>query len=449
MRAALPALAVVCSCGHPDGSPVSAAHDEPARDAAPAATVAEVAGKPLGMPDVGSYAWRKRPGQSAFRAARKAEEHGDWPGVVTACERALSADPSHLEAAWLLAVGYAKLGKTTEILAPLQTAEAGDFGKWGPPSLELPALQTFGATPAGQAWHRRVDGDRAAYTASLAHSVVVISSGDLYAYEPEPRRWYRLTRTSGAVLGALPAPSTHQIAYVTRAHTKNGPKLGVGIVDLGTGLTTRPAEVGAPAFVVAYNASSTAFWIGSGAPATWRQLDADAKLHPVVATGRPSGHWLDVTGKTARLHRLPDDNSLAGAVRIGRSNRVVSVPSPGLIDGNTIVWSPDRVHLAFVAQLDEHCTPGKQGVAAAAFVVDAATGHASELERASGGLAIDWLSDRRLAIAGDHGVSLVELDTSTRTPLEGATGLGAPRRRPRCTPDVADDTGPDEPDAGD
>ena len=433
-----------------------AGHDEPVHDAALAAPVAEVVGRPLGMPDVGSYAWRKRPGHSAFRLARKAEEHGDWPGVVTACQRALAANPSHLEAAWLLAVGYAKLGKTADVLAPLQVAEAGDFGKWGPPSLELPALQTFGATSAGQAWHRRVDGDRAAYTSALAHSLVVVSNGDLYAFEPEPRRWYRLTRTSGAVLGALSAPSAHQIAYVTRAHTKNGPKLGVGVIDLGSGLTTRPAEVGTTAFVVAYNPKATAFWIGSGAPATWRQLDAD-KLHPVIATGRPPGHWLDVTGKTARLHRLPvsdvsadwDDNSLAGAVRIGRSNRVVSVPSPGLIDGNTIVWSPDRVHLAFVAQLDEHCTPGKQGVAAAAFVVDAATGRASELERASAGLAVEWLSDRRLAVAGDHGVSLVELDTNARTPLDGASGLGAPRRRPRCTPDLADDTGPDEPDAGD
>src|SRR4029079_12198382 len=113
-------------------------------------------------------------------------------------------------------------------------------------------------------------------------------------------------------------------------------------------------------------------------------------------TARPAGPWLDVAMKgTARLHALPpnitadwDDQSLASAVRIGTSNRVVSVPSPGLIDGNSAAWSPDRAHLACVAQLDDHCAAG--AVNTAAFVADAATGGAKELERAAGGIALMW-----------------------------------------------------------
>ncbi|HEY6177312.1 MAG TPA: hypothetical protein VIX73_22805, partial [Kofleriaceae bacterium] len=122
------------------------------------------------------------------------------------------------------------------------------------------------------------------------------------------------------------------------------------------------------------------------------------------------------------------------------SNRVVSVPSPGLIDGNTAAWSPDRVHVAFVAQLDDHCAAG--AVNTAAFVADASTGATRELERAAGGIALEWLADRKLAIAGDRGVAIHSLDGGAAPILiDGAGGLIIPRERPRCTAvEPSDDT---------
>jgi hypothetical protein len=132
---------------------------------------------------------------------------------------------------------------------------------------------------------------------------------------------------------------------------------------------------------------------------------------------------------------------------------VVSVASPGLIDGNTATWSPDRVHLAFVAQLDDHCTAG--AVNTAAFVADASTGGTTELERAAGGIALQWLAERKLAIAGDHGVTIRSLDDGAPPiTIEGATGLMIPRERPRCAPTEpadapADDSDPPDPATGD
>jgi hypothetical protein len=174
----------------------------------------------------------------------------------------------------------------------------------------------------------------------------------------------------------------------------------------------------------------------------WRQLDDDHHLHPLPAhTPRPAGAWLEVTARgAAHLHAMPpnvtadwDDQSLASAIRIGTSNRVISVPSPGLIDGNTAAWSPDRVHVAFVAQLDDHCTAG--AVNTAAFVADASTGGTTELERAASGIALTWLAERQLAIAGDHGVTVHSLDDGAPPiAIEGATGLMIPRGRPRCAP---------------
>jgi len=426
----------------------------------------------LGLPEVAAYGWRKRGGQPAFRLAREAEARGDWAAVVAACEQALAADPVHLEASWLSAVGLAKLGKLDQVLAPLSRAAAGDFSKWGQASLELPGMQGFLATAAGAAWRRRVEQDRRRFAEAIARSVIVTAAGELYGVELPARRWYRLTRSAGVVVGALAVPAAHRIAYVARTRRKAtrapgrepGRELGIGVVDLVGVKTWQPIPIGPGPIAVAYSARPPlGLWIGTGAARAvqWRQLDDDYRLHPLPPrTARPAGPWLEVTAHAAHLHALPpdvtadwDDQSLASAIRIGTSNRVISVPSPGLIDGNTAAWSPDRVRVAFVAQLDDHCAPG--AVNTAAFVADAATGRLRELERAAGGVALAWLTDRTVAVAGDRGVAVHSLDDGVGSILiDGADGLIIPRERPRCAPpeprdDPGEDAEPAEATAGD
>ncbi len=422
-----------------------------------AETALEVEGAPLGLPALEAFGWRTRAGQAAFRLARKAEQNGDWAQVITTCQQALAADPGHLEASWLLAVAAAKLGKMDQVLAPLLRASAGDFAKWGQASLELPGLQAFLATPLGQAWRRRVEQDRALFAQAITRSVIVTAGGELYAFEVEAGRWYRLTRTSGTVVGAIALPEAHRIAYVSRARPNAKRELGIGLIDLPRGKASGAVPLATTGPIsVAYSAKPPlGIWIGAGArPIAWRQIDDDYHLHAVPGRAvRPPGPWLDVAAKgSVRLHALPpnvtadwDDQSLASAIRIGTSNRVVSVPSPGLIDGNTAAWSPDRVHFAFVAQLDDHCTAG--AVNTAAFVADASTGATRELERAAGGIALQWLGDRRIAIAGDHGVTIRSLDDgASAIAIPGAAGLMIPRERPRCAPEESRDTAPEDPD---
>jgi hypothetical protein len=377
-----------------------------------------------------------------------------------ACQQALAADPDHLEASRLYAVGLAHLGKIDQVLAPLSRAAAGDFARWGQASLELPALQGFLATPVGEAWRRHVEQDRERYIASVARSVIVTADGELYAFEVETGRlirWIRLIRTSGRVLGALAIPAAGKIAYVSRTRLAGKRELGIGIIDLARGKSSGPVGLGtAGPVTVGYSAKPpVGFWIGAGAPRSvaWRQFDDEYRLHALPSrTARPGGPWLDVTARgSVHLHALPpnvtadwDEQSLASAIRIGTSNRVVSVPSPGLIDGNTAAWSPDRVHFAFVAQLDDHCTAG--AVNTAAFVADVATGGTRELERAAGGIALQWLTERKVVIAGDHGVTIHSLDDGVPPiAIAGATGLLIPRERPRCAPVEPDKESPDEP----
>jgi hypothetical protein len=115
---------------------------------------------------------------------------------------------------------------------------------------------------------------------------------------------------------------------------------------------------------------------------------------------------------------------------------------PGQIDGSTVAWAPDHSHLAFVALLDD-CKPN--GAAAAVFVAEASTGRLDELERAANGFAVEWVGDRKLAIAGDHGVELIELGGKPSV-LDGADGVLAPKRRPKCAaPEAVDEPPPDEP----
>jgi hypothetical protein len=423
------------------------------RDATPTDAAVEIDGADLGLPDLASFGWRKRGGEAAFQSARKAEDRGDWAEVVTICRQALAFDPGHLDASWLLAVGLAKLGQLDQVLGPLQRAAAGDYLKWAQASLELPGMQPFLATAVGAAWRRRVEQDRTRFAQAIARGVIVTADGDLFAVVLDSGRWYRLTRSPGFVVGAIAVPEARRIAYVARSRRHGVRELGIGMVDFALGRSSRPVSLGTPGpIAVAYSARApVGAWIGNGgARATaWRQLDDDFKLHALPPrTARPPGPWLEVTPRgAAHLHAMPpnvtadwDDQSLASAIRIGTSNRVVSVPSPGLIDGNTAAWSADRVHLAFAAQLDDHCAPG--AVNTAAFVADASTGAVRELERAAGGIAVQWMAERRLAIAGDHGVSIVSIDgAEPPIVINGATGLVIPRERPRCTaPDLPEPT---------
>jgi hypothetical protein len=437
-------LAACSGSTHADGNgsatPGSAAPLPPS----PAVAV-ELPSRPLGLAELDGYRWRARGGQAAFRIARKAEQRDDWSAVASACTKALALDPSNLEAAWLLAAADGALGKQTELVAPLQLAVAGDFGKWADASLELPALQAWHATPTGQAWRRRVDADRAGYAAALARSVVVVAGGDLFGYDlgGNPPRWYRLTRTYGGVVAALALPETHRLAYVTRA--RRGARFGVGIVDLATGHATRPADVGTGWPIVVEPRTAGGVWLrGVMARTAIGFVGEDGKLaaatpnaeHPAVASLRVVGTSARLDRRAAEITADFDDHGLASQIRLDSSKRVVSVPSPGQIDGSSIAWSPDRVRVALIAQLEDRCSEGARA-AVAVFVVDAATGVMKSVERATGGLALEWLTDGRLAVAGDHGVSVYDLEHPGAAPIAipGATDLVTPRRVPRCLRD--------------
>jgi len=437
--------------GGSNSAQVQPGREERPADAQQAPPVAppEISELPVGGSAHAAFAWAGRAGQAAYEAAREAEARQDWAAMVSAARGALAADPAHLEAAWLLSLGLARLGEHAAVVAPLHAAVAGDFGRWGEESLVHPALTAFLASAPGAAWREHVERDRAAYLDALARATIVLAGGDLYAVDVDASRWLPLTRTGGAVIGAL-RPTRDRLAYVVRDTASSTPVLALGTIELAHGRTTSPVSIATPGPVtLAYSTRSpVGFWLGSSVPkARWRHRKDDGTLARLPAKTRaPAGPRLEIDPRSLQLRSLPiekisadwDEHGLASAIRLGSSNRVVSAPGAALIAGHTIAWSPSRAHLAFVAQPDAPCAPG--AISALAYVANAATGTVTEVGRATGGLAISWIGERRLALAGDDGVTIVELDGGPTRLLAGATDLLVPRTGRAC----ADEETPDE-----
>ncbi|MFT3692595.1 MAG: hypothetical protein QM831_05610 [Kofleriaceae bacterium] len=438
----------------------SACRDTPAPEPTPAkrdagSAIPDAAGRPaaprserpLGLADQQAWEWRARAGHPVFREARKLEDAHDWAGVAAACDRALAADPTNLEAAWLAAVAYAKIGQNDRVTAPLILAGTGDFGKWGLASLEQPGLKPYLETDAGKAWRAEVEPLRSRFVSAIKDGVRVIAHGDVFAVTKD--RWYRLTRTYGSVVAVYGVDDTH-LAYVTRG--KKSGRRGVGYIDLSTGITGKPQPIGDGPAQLAWSGKDNGFYVAQDKLKKLLTLadgPAQGTLIATSLTTRPSGSWLEIYKTSGtRLHRTApniaadwDGSGLASAMRITSSNRTVTLP--GQIVGDSIVWSADKNRLATLVVID--AAPRAETCTVDVFAIDATTGAQTKLSSGGRNIGVAWIANRTLAIAGDDHVELRSLDGAT-TPITGAASLAQARFTPHCRaepePEPAE---PDEP----
>jgi hypothetical protein len=330
-------------------------------DAGPAPAV-RVEVPALGTDRLDGWGWRRGPGAAAFGRALAAERAGDLPTLEREATAALAADPGHLEAAWLAAVARARLGRLDEVLAPLQVAAAGDWGKWGERSLELAALEAFRASAAGRGWVEAAGRHRDAYQEALRRAVVVLGARvgergagvgrELYAVDvrgrplaaPDPHRRCRWRARSPAARRAAGSPTPRPAARCAR---KDG---RVDVTDRAssiwtTGRASREVALRRPAPPGHAGVADAARWRGRAARGGGR--------HAATARGRGS-RWStgaaasDRTGGRAGVRcaasgsRSPpmrggpdgacrsrglsadwDDRGTASAVRFDRSGKVV------------------------------------------------------------------------------------------------------------------------------
>ena len=465
------ALGLGCSGHHGTG-----ARDGGAPAPAPAGTdagpvVPEPVLRPLGGASPDDFGYRRGPARGAYHRARVAERKGDWPAVVAACRDARVADPHHIDAAWLEAAALAREGKLAEVTAPLSVAASGDWGRWGERSLTLPLLADFRASPYGAAWRRAADRYRAAYEAALARAVLVVvrrgpaagagapGGAGLFGYDPAGRRWLRLSRSRGEVVAVLTAPGAPYVAYVALRDVRVARgverRFRIGAVDRQSGRSGRELALGALTRVrMAWRPEA------SGEPALEIETTAGhaRAQHGRVdwrrgtrrkARGRLPGHGIEVTGHGAHLTRLPvadvtadwDDDGTASALRVETSKQTVEPPA--LIDGNTLVWAPDRARLAFATAPAAPCAttapprappapaappvtdaPAPTAPAAHVYVADAATGKVRALGPADNPGQLRWLDADHLAYVTGGAVRVVDVARGAETArIAGGAGV--------------------------
>lgn len=476
VTAAAVALACAACGGRKDGA-------RPAPDAgiAVAAAPAEVtvALRPLGKASLDEFGWRSGPGAAAFERALAAEKHGDLAAVEREASAALAADAGHLEAAWLAAVARARLGRTADVLAPLEIAAAGDWAKWGERSLELAALADFRDTPTGRGWVRAADGYRAAVAAMTARAVIVVGARpgrgagvgrELYAVDPDGGRWLRLTRSGGVVAGALPAPGAPLVAYVTasRGGRRDGwGAVTIGVVDLTTGRASREVALAdVHGLVLAWRdrpdgpALEAQVDLGRGKPSAIAIDWKHGKRAPLSKAAPFRGDRLELGGGAAARRRLPiagltadwDDRGTASAARLERTGKVVTEPGGALIDGESAALSPDRARLVFVTALEPPCDEDDER---RLMIADVATGRVRALAKGTVAAPV-WIDADRVAYADADAVTVVAVATGKVVArIAGGAGVATtatgPRRRCDAEPPpfAEPDPQPDDPGFGD
>lgn len=495
------ALALSWSCRSREAAPPSAAAAGEAKPAvgealtAQASPVAPAADLALGVADLEGLRWRERAGQEAFERARTAERRGNWAEMVKHCQEALLADPTHLEASWLAAAGLSHLGRFSEVAAPLLLAVAGDPMKWALPALQLPFFAKFWASGQGDGLRPWISALPPRLGAMLPRSVILLQQGRLLAFDPKERRLVPLTSRigiAGALLEDAGAPggaakgAARRLAFVGKKRLVGGkkPEPMLGVIDLQTGALVEVALPEAsrtelvftggatPKLLVRVEASGKPASAASGKPVSgWQELAGDQLKAAAAPTGKAVASRLEISGGRVERTRPPiagviadwDQSSMASALRLRRSNRLVAPPAPALIDGQRVFWSPSQSALALVASLEDcerepAATPGKGDKPATpprrslAFVVDPITGAAREIAQSAGVLELAWIADSLLAVASDVGVELFELSTSAATSvvrLEGDLSLGVPLRASRCAADPVPPGAPDPSEAPD
>lgn len=324
--------------------------------------------------------------------------------------------------------------------------------------------------------------------------------GEIYAYELESRRYLRLSHTKSGVVGFLEVPGRSAVAFVSLGEVlAMGPagaepymrKVEIGIVDLAEpapgkqvvlddvaelwlyhepraeGETRLMARVRAPrtagkktrgaAGVQALSTFSIDVAHGQAQPVVIeapRLKRRGPKPLPTVADSPLRGDVLYVAHDRVERLRIPiadviadwDETGAAGAFRLERTRKTVTLAAGELAHGHTMSWSPGNTRLVFATLPEDPCVeapaeapdggtaaPGQATHASASlYVVEAATGTLDRLATGASPLAPRWIDERRLSYMDNSepasSVRVVDVSTGEEVAtLRSPGGVGTER----------------------
>lgn len=492
------ALGGAAGCGKGASQDKAIANQTPAGGDAGAGSASDAAAVPallpLGKSDLAGFAYSRGAGKAAFRRGIEAEKAGDSSASAAAAAEALLADPGHLEAHWLLALSYARLGRYAEVTAPLSAAVAGDYLRWGDRALSDEALTGYLATAPGTAWRALHQRYEAAYRDALGRALLVIGRrgppwlpsrtgktsinhrSELYGWIPEGGRYVRLSRTDASLVAVVRATGAPRLAYLSYSRVFV-PSLGelagaylrevqIGELDLASG-TMSAKEV------VLKDASSVELRLVAGAQ-LWEALVHDAsgqgvperlvldlaKGTSVAAAAAPAGPATAAVRVGYRrvepvVETVPsieadwDGGGLASALRLTRSQKTVAAPVGTLFDGRTVSFSPDGTAMAIATAPLDHCSESAADRQVQLLIIDVASGQQRVVAELEGDPApVLWQRDRLAyveMVEGEPTVRIVDPLTGgelARLATKGGVCLTRWVDAPACAPAASPETGP-------
>jgi hypothetical protein len=437
------------------------------KDDAPRTVTAPISLPPLGVDRIERFNFLWNEGGNAYGkalAAYKAKTR-DWGAVRAACEQAVAKDPTHLDAQRLLAVALAQTGEHAAAVDHIVAAIAGDYYKYGVAYATDPELESFRATPHGQAvtqlaqqihdeYARRIKtalwlvGRRSTFKWPSKPGVQPSSTrGELYAYDRDSRRYLRLSHTNEQVAGFVRSPSGGEVCLIgfdRIDHPKDDQAppllarawvLAVEPVEwkpVGPRVTLASARAVAAAYgdgdqLIVASAPADGRW-GLGAWTTWtvdktqgkltkaQQPQLAPRLELTVDEGRVIRDR-DVPGvKAAWTGDPPTAPSLQGA-----GGPPIPIPESGQAAHDSVALSPDKARIAFATAVD----PCAKDTLPSLYVADAKTGALKHLLSAKSRFATRWLDATTLAYDdGDGDIRLWDATTGREASrLDDKAGL--------------------------
>jgi len=194
-------------------------------------TPAPLAMPALGVDQIKRFNYLYEAGAPANEKAVAAYRKKDWAQVRAQTEAALAKDPLHFGAHRLLAAALASTGEPAAAVDHLVTAIAADYLQYAP-TLADDDLKSFMASPHGQSVAALAAKIHDEYTARIAGGLWLVarrgpfrwpkelgvqtatSRGELYAFDRETRRFFRLTHTEHQIVGFVRPATGNEVAVV-------------------------------------------------------------------------------------------------------------------------------------------------------------------------------------------------------------------------------------------
>lgn len=452
-------ILVLTACGK--GADKKSARKDAGGPTAPVA--APIALPPLGVEKIARFNYIYDAGRANYDKAEAAVKKSDWAEARKQAEAALGKDPNHMDAHRVLAIALAQLGEHAAAVDHLVTIIAADYYNYGVSYGTDPLLEAFRGTPHGQAVSQLAGQIRDEYAKKIPHALLLIarrngfrydkfgpqflsSRGELYAFERETKRYFRLTHTN------------HQVAGFVRA------KAGAEVAVLGYDKGDRPKEETSPpliarAWVQTFDTASwtstskvtlgparaDAIFYGEGdqllvaqAPATdrwnlgdWTVASVDRTTGKLTKTTSALGvPRIELTLDEGHIVLPPVNDGVQGVwtgtparapqLTVGSTN--VVIPESGQAAQETIAVSPDGAWFAFATAVD----PCAKDAAPSLYVANAKTGALKHLLTARSRFATRWLDATTLAYEdGDSAIRLWDATTGREAlRIENKAGVG-------------------------